>query len=523
MSDPAQPLLSPLHDRHVALGAKLGDFGGWSMPLEYAGGGVVAEHTAVRERVGVFDVSHLGKASVTGPGAAAFLDSVLTNSLGRIAPGKAQYTLLCDENGGVVDDLIAYLRRRRRRLPHPQRRQHRRGRPHPARPRRPTASRSTNGHRDHAVLAVQGPRSAALLDALGLPTDLEYMAFEKTERDGVPLTVCRTGYTGEHGYELVVPWDDAGAVWDALLAAGRGVRRAAVRARRARHPAHRDGLPAARAGPLAGDHAGAGAGGLGRRLEQAGVPRPRRAASPRRSAGPVRRSVGLVALERGIPRPHMTVTTVDGEALGEITQRHVLPDAQGRHRARPALDERGARGRRRGARRRARPRAALRRDDPAVHRPLDALSARPGRAARRPRGCGSASGGAVTAYALSARCRRRSRGGRHRRGGALRHRVLVGHEGEGPHRDDQAQDQGAEGDAVLATDARGVRGVVASARRRAAAARRSAAVVGAAAVGVCGARSRSRVAVVMSPALPSRPRANRRDDVTCFTIRAPSA
>src|SRR6476659_5206238 len=101
---------SPLHERHVAAGAKMADFGGWSMPLEYAGGGVVAEHTAVRERVGVFDVSHLGKASVTGPGARAFLDSVLTNSLDRIGPGKAQYTLLCTETGGVVDDLIAYLR-----------------------------------------------------------------------------------------------------------------------------------------------------------------------------------------------------------------------------------------------------------------------------------------------------------------------------------------------------------------------------------------------------------------------------
>ena len=98
----AAPLLSPLHDRHEALGAKFGDFGGWSMPLEYAGGGVVAEHTAVRERVGVFDVSHLGKARVIGPGAAAYLDSVVTNALDRIAPGKAQYTLLCDETGGQV-------------------------------------------------------------------------------------------------------------------------------------------------------------------------------------------------------------------------------------------------------------------------------------------------------------------------------------------------------------------------------------------------------------------------------------
>src|SRR5450631_4842418 len=91
---------SPLHDRHVALGAKMGEFGGWTMPLEYVGGGVIAEHKAVRENVGVFDVSHLGKASVRGPGAAAFINATLTNDLGRITEGKAQYTLCCDETGG---------------------------------------------------------------------------------------------------------------------------------------------------------------------------------------------------------------------------------------------------------------------------------------------------------------------------------------------------------------------------------------------------------------------------------------
>ena len=90
-------LRSPLHDRHVALGAKLADFGGWEMPIEYAGGGVLKEHTAVREAVGVFDVSHLGKAPVRGPGAAAFVNACLTNDLGRIAPGQAQYTLCCDD------------------------------------------------------------------------------------------------------------------------------------------------------------------------------------------------------------------------------------------------------------------------------------------------------------------------------------------------------------------------------------------------------------------------------------------
>ena len=102
---------SSLHDRHVALGAKLADFGGWEMPIEYPGGGVVKEHTAVREAVGVFDVSHLGKGVVRGPGALEFVNARLTNDLRRVGPGQAQYTLCCDrETGGVIDDLIAYVR-----------------------------------------------------------------------------------------------------------------------------------------------------------------------------------------------------------------------------------------------------------------------------------------------------------------------------------------------------------------------------------------------------------------------------
>src|SRR5581483_5496695 len=105
-----QPRRSPLHERHAALGAKFAPFGGWEMPLEYANGGVLKEHAAVREDAGIFDVSHLGKATVTGPGAAGYVNACLTNDLDRIGPGQAQYTLCCDDaTGGVVDDLIAYL------------------------------------------------------------------------------------------------------------------------------------------------------------------------------------------------------------------------------------------------------------------------------------------------------------------------------------------------------------------------------------------------------------------------------
>jgi aminomethyltransferase len=311
------PLLSPLHDRHVALGAKLGDFGGWSMPLEYAGGGVVAEHTAVRERVGVFDVSHLGKASVTGPGASAYVDTVLTNAVGRIAPGKAQYTLLCDESGGVVDDLILYLVGDDEVF------------------LIPNAANTTevvrvlaesapegvtveNAHHDHAVLAVQGPSSAAVLDALRLPSGLDYMAFVWTEHDGVPVTVCRTGYTGEHGYELVVPWDAAGSVWDALLVAGAayGVLPCGLGAR--------DTLRTEMGYPLHGQdlsptispvEAGAGWAVGWSKPEFRG----RAALVAQKESGPARRSVGLLALERGIPRPHMAVLSAQGSPIGEVT------------------------------------------------------------------------------------------------------------------------------------------------------------------------------------------------------------
>src|SRR3954449_5053167 len=167
---------SPLHDRHVRLGAKFASFGGWEMPLEYAGGGVLREHAAVREAAGVFDVSHLGKARVAGPGAAAFVNSCLTNDLGRITVGKAQYTLCCAEDGGVVDDLIAYLIADDEVFLIP-------NAANTAEVVRRLAAAAPDGievigqHQEYAVLAVQGPRSADVLARLGLPSDQAYMAY----------------------------------------------------------------------------------------------------------------------------------------------------------------------------------------------------------------------------------------------------------------------------------------------------------------------------------------------------------
>jgi aminomethyltransferase len=218
----------PLHDRHVALGAKLADFGGWQMPIEYPGGGVLKEHLAVREAVGVFDVSHLGKGTVRstreaaarGESAVDFVNDRLTNDLRKVGVGQAQYTLCCDdETGGVVDDLIAYVRSEDEvfLIPNAANSSQVVGR---LQADAPDGIEVEDLHRTLAVLAVQGPRSRELVQALGLPTDHDYMSFAGAQWQGRPVVVCRTGYTGELGFELLPRWDDAGEVWDAVLAAG---------------------------------------------------------------------------------------------------------------------------------------------------------------------------------------------------------------------------------------------------------------------------------------------------------------
>jgi glycine cleavage system T protein (aminomethyltransferase) len=209
-------LKGPLEDRHRELGASFAEFGGWLMPVSYAG--TVTEHNATRNAVGLFDVSHLGKALVRGPGAAEYVNSALTNDLGRIGPGKAQYTLCCNDSGGVIDDLIAYYVADDEVFLVP----------NAANTaavvaalaeQAPAGLTITDEHRSYAVLAVQGPKSTAVLDALGLPTDMDYMGYADAEFEGVPVRVCRTGYTGEHGYELLPEWGRAAVVFDALVAA----------------------------------------------------------------------------------------------------------------------------------------------------------------------------------------------------------------------------------------------------------------------------------------------------------------
>ncbi len=196
----------------------MADFGGWLMPIEYPGVGVLAEHKAVRERVGLFDVSHLGKASVTGVGSLEFLNSMFTNDLTRITDGKAQYTLLCNDDGGVVDDLIAYRNSDEDFFLIPNA-SNTADVVRVLQSQAPQEISVTNLHEEFAVLALQGPDAHAVIKSLGLNPTMDYMAFAHVSIGGCQVILCRTGYTGEHGYEIVPDWDDASVVWDVLVQA----------------------------------------------------------------------------------------------------------------------------------------------------------------------------------------------------------------------------------------------------------------------------------------------------------------
>ena len=306
-------LTSPLHDRHLALGAALGAFGGWSMPLSYPDG-TVAEHTAVREAVGVFDVSHLGKLSITGPGAAGFVDRCFTADLGKLEPGHAQYTLCCTESGGVVDDIIVYLVGPDEVLAVPNAANAARV-AELLRAAAPDGVQVADRHRDLAVLAVQGPRAPETVTAvLGELPPFDYMAFTDVPTpDSTGIRVCRTGYTGERGYELLVPAADAGATWDALVEAG--ARPAGLGARdtlrtEMGYPLHGQDLSV----DISPVQAGSGWAVGWSKAEFWG----RAALLAEKQAGPARRLRGLRATGRGVPRAGMDVLA-GGERVGVTT------------------------------------------------------------------------------------------------------------------------------------------------------------------------------------------------------------
>ncbi|MGJ7440444.1 glycine cleavage system aminomethyltransferase GcvT [Aquipuribacter sp. MA13-6] len=307
---------SPLHEAHVAAGARLAPFGGWAMPVEYDGGGTLAEHAAVREHVGLFDVSHLGTVLVGGTGALAHVDGVLSNSLDRIGAGQAQYTLSLRPDGGIVDDLIVYRVADDDLVLVPNA-ANAAAVVQALRDGAPDGVEVDDVHADVAVLAVQGPRSDAVMAAVDLPHGHAYMSFVATGGSRQERTVvCRTGYTGERGYEVLVPSDRAPALWDALHRAvvAEGGRPAGLGAR--------DTLRTEMGYPLHGNDIGpdvspvqAGLGFAVGWTKSHFVGRD--AVVAEKEAGPARRAHGLLSLGRGVPRAGMSVYRLAGDALGE--------------------------------------------------------------------------------------------------------------------------------------------------------------------------------------------------------------
>jgi aminomethyltransferase len=309
--------ISPLNQKHLDLNAKMADFGGWMMPIEYPGAGVLAEHASVRERVGIFDVSHLGKASVTGIGALEFLNKCLTNDLTKIQDGSAQYTLLCTPEGGVVDDLIAYRNSETDFFLVPNA-SNTTDVVSVLQKQAPEGITVTNLHNDYAVVAVQGPLAPKVLEVLGINTEIDYMAFSHVNIAGADVILCRTGYTGELGYELLPHTKDAVAVWDALVRAiepleglicGLGARdtlRTEMGYPLHGHELSLDISPVEASASWAvgwkKDHF------LGSEvlMEQ-------------KSGTVQRKSVALKSLDRGIPRAGMQVKNSEGEVVGVIT------------------------------------------------------------------------------------------------------------------------------------------------------------------------------------------------------------
>jgi aminomethyltransferase len=308
---------SPLNDKHLALNAKMADFGGWMMPIEYPGAGVLAEHAAVREKVGLFDVSHLGKASVTGDGALEFLNSCLTNDLTKIADGSAQYTLLCSPNGGVVDDLIAYRNSANDFFLVPNA-SNTTDVVKVLQDQAPANIRVTNLHNDFAVLAIQGPLAPEVLSQLGFSVDIDYMAFTHVNIAGAEVIVCRTGYTGELGFELLPKVADASRVWDAIVQAitpmgglvcGLGARDT-LRTEMG-YPLHGHELSL----DISPVEASANWAVGWQKESFIGAAQ----LKAQKQDGAPRKSFALKSLDRGIPRAGMAVKNLDGIVVGEIT------------------------------------------------------------------------------------------------------------------------------------------------------------------------------------------------------------
>ncbi|NLG26064.1 MAG: glycine cleavage system aminomethyltransferase GcvT [Clostridiales bacterium] len=312
---------TPLYDRHVALGGKMVAFGGYLMPVQYAAG-VIAEHMAVRQKAGLFDISHMGEVEIEGPDALANLQKWLTNDFSTLSIGQVRYSPMCNERGGVIDDLIVYRTGEQRYF---------------------IVVNASNREKDVAwmrahlagdaaltdrsdglsAVALQGPSARAILEKLADRAALPRKYY--TFADGVAVAgagclVSRTGYTGELGYELYLPNEQVGPLWDALLAAGRdeGLLPCGLGAR--------DTLRLEAAMPLYGHEMDDAVTPIEAGLSWAVKPDGRDfiGRDAMLQIGARRGRVGLKVLGRGIAREHQTVT-LNGRPIGHTTSGTFLP------------------------------------------------------------------------------------------------------------------------------------------------------------------------------------------------------
>ncbi|WP_431783332.1 glycine cleavage system aminomethyltransferase GcvT [Streptomyces chumphonensis] len=324
----APPRHTALDSVHRALGATMTDFAGWDMPLRY--GSERDEHHAVRTRAGLFDLSHMGEITVTGPQAGELLDYALVGNLSAVKAGRARYTMICDENGGILDDLIVYRLADGRESTYM------------------VVANASNAQvvlealvarqagfdaavrddRDaYALLAVQGPKAHGVLASL-TDADLEglkYYAGLPGTVAGVPALIARTGYTGEDGFELFAAPQDAEKLWQALLGAGEGEGLVPCGL------SCRDTLRLEAGMPLYGHELTRATtpfdAGQGRVVKFEKTTNDGRfvgrdaleAAAERAAATPPRVLVGLVAEGRRVPRAGFPVVAADGTRIGEVT------------------------------------------------------------------------------------------------------------------------------------------------------------------------------------------------------------
>lgn len=321
-----------LYERHVALGAKMVPFAGWEMPIQYAG--ILAEHRAVRNAAGLFDLGHMGQVDVSGPDALAFLQYTTTNDIGRLAEGQAIYALLPNDTGGVVDDIIVY--------------------------RQPTGHdgfmvvvNASNTDKDVAwwqelrarrsdlevtvrnisdelgMIAIQGPNAVEIVNSVASAPvdDIVNFSWREAEIAGVSCRAARTGYTGEDGFEFYAPNERIGELWDGLLDAGRPAGLAPIGL------GARDTLRLEARMPLYGQELSddispyeAGLGWAVSLTKGDFVGRDRMAEI--KSVGAQRRTVGFATTGRsGAPRPHCVVQ-IDGRAVGEVTSGTFSPSLE---------------------------------------------------------------------------------------------------------------------------------------------------------------------------------------------------